>query len=57
MAIKKEGRQDMNLRSVLYKIARMLGDAQAIGKGKIGRRVGRRAAGKVTGRLFGKLFK
>jgi hypothetical protein len=47
----------MGLRSLLYKLARLLGDANALKKGRVGRRVGRRAAGKVTGRSLGKLFK
>lgn len=44
------------MRSLLYLIARLLGDVNAVKKGKIGRRVARRAAGKVTGRGLGKLF-
>lgn len=40
------------LRSALYAIARLLGDVNAIQKGKVGRRIVRRAAGKVTGRGF-----
>jgi len=45
------------IRSLLYKAARLMGDFNAVKKGKVGRRVGRRAAGKVTGRSLGKLFK
>ena len=45
------------MRSLLYLIAKFLGDWNAIRKGKVGRRVARRAAGKVTGRGLGKLFK
>ena len=44
-------------RSWLYRIARILGDVNAIKKGLIARRIARRAAGKVTGRMLGKLFK
>ena len=44
-------------RSSLYRVARILGDAQAAKNGKVGKRVARRAAGKATGRLLGKLFK
>jgi len=44
-------------RGFLYILARILGDVNAVKKGKAGRRVGRRAAGKVTGRGLGKLFK
>ena len=47
----------MNLRSVLYSLAKLLGDVSAVQKGKVGQRVGRRAAGKLTGRGIGKLFK
>ncbi len=44
-------------RSFLYGLARLLGDVQAVSKGKVGRRIARRASGKITGRLFRKLFK
>lgn len=44
-------------RSVLYGLARFLGDVSAVQKGTIGRRIARRAAGKITGKLLGKLFK
>jgi hypothetical protein len=47
-------------RSILYKLARLLGDWQAVSSGnpkKVARRVGRRAAGKATGRALRKLFK
>jgi len=44
------------MRSLLYFLAKLLGDVNAVRKGRIGRRVGRRAAGKVSGRLFRKLF-
>ena len=47
----------MGLRSSLYKIARVMGDANAVKKGKVGKRVARRAAGKATGHSLGKLFK
>jgi len=48
----------MNIRGLLYKLAKWLGDLQAAGKGKVGQRIARRAAGKVTARaLWGKLFK
>jgi len=43
-------------RSILYKTARILGDVQAVKRGKVGRRIGRRVAGKATGRLFMRLF-
>lgn len=41
----------MRIRSLLYQLARILGDINAVKKGKIGGRVGRRFAGKMTGRL------
>ena len=44
-------------RSISYTIAKLLGDLNAIQKGRVGRRVGRRVAGKVTGRFLGWLFK
>ncbi|MBM7631081.1 hypothetical protein [Geomicrobium sediminis] len=44
-------------RNKLYKAARILGDVNAVKKGRVGRRVARRAAGRVTGRGLGKLFK
>lgn len=44
------------MRSLLYKLARLLGDYNAVRKGRVGRRVGRRAAGKLTGRWMRKLF-
>lgn len=45
------------MRGFLYWLARLLGDLNAIGKGRVGRRVGRRAAGKVTGRWLRRLFR
>lgn len=44
-------------RGFLYKLARLLGDVNAVQKGRVGRRVGRRVAGRATGRGLGKLFK
>lgn len=45
------------MRSFLYLLARLLGDINAVKKGRVGRRIGRRIAGKYTGRGLGKLFK
>lgn len=45
------------IRSLLYGRAKILGDVNAVKKGKVGKRVTRRIAGKETGRLLGKLFK
>jgi len=47
----------MGIRSALYTIARLMGDVNAVKKGKVGKRVARRGAGKITGRGLGKLFK
>lgn len=46
-----------NLRSFLYALAKLLGDLNAVAKGKVGRRVGRRIAGKLTGRALWRLFR
>jgi len=45
------------MRSFLYMMARVMGDINAISKGKIGRRVGRRLVGRGTGRILRSLFK
>ena len=47
----------MGIRSSLYKIARIMGDVNAVKKGKVGKRVVRRGAGKATGRTLRKLIK
>ncbi len=47
----------MGLRSSLYKVAKIMGDMNAVQKGKVGKRVVRRAAGKATGRTLRKLIK
>jgi hypothetical protein len=47
----------MSLRSLLYGMARFLGDVSAIQHGRIGRRIARRLAGRVTGRFLGRLFR
>jgi len=47
----------MGLRSSLYKIAKIMGDVNAVQKGKVGKRIARRAAGKATGRTLRKLLK
>ncbi len=44
-------------RGFLYWLASLLGDVNAVQKGKVGKRIARRAAEKVTGRSMGKLFK
>lgn len=45
------------MRSILYTLAKLLGDVNAVKRGKVGHRVARRAAGKATGRGLGRLFK
>jgi hypothetical protein len=47
----------MNIRSALYAVARLMGDANAVKRGTVGKRIARRAAGRVTGRLLGGLFR
>jgi hypothetical protein len=44
-------------RGILYWIARLLGDYQAVKKGKVGKRIARRTTGKVLGKGMRKLFK
>ena len=44
-------------RSVLYRIARILGDVQAVTKGRVGRRVARRMTGRAASRFLRNLFK
>ena len=44
-------------RGFLYTLAKLMGDYNAVKKGKVGPRVRRRAAGKVTGKAMRKLFK
>lgn len=44
-------------RGWLYFVARLLGDVNAVKRGRVGRRIARRAAGRATGRGLGKLFK
>ena len=38
-------------------MAKLMGDFNAVKKGKVGKRVGRRVAGKATGNAMRKLFK
>ena len=41
-----------NIRSLLYKTAKYLGDFDSIGKKRVGKRVANRVAGKITGRTL-----
>lgn len=45
------------MRAILYFVARLMGDVNAVRRGRVGRRIGRRLAGKVTGRVFRRIFK
>lgn len=45
------------IRRILYRTARVLGDAQAVKNKRVGRRIGRRIAGRITGRGLGRLFR
>lgn len=47
----------MTFRGFLYAWAKMIGDVNAIKRGKVGKRIARRAAGRVTGRALGRLFR
>jgi len=44
-------------RGFLYWLARLLGDVNAVGKGKAGKRIVRRTAGKAAGKTLRKFFK
>ena len=44
-------------RGALYRLARILGDVNAVKRGTVGKRAARRVAGKATGRGLGKLFR
>ena len=39
-------------RGLLYTLAKLMGDYNAVKKGKVGKRVGRRMAGKATGKAM-----
>ena len=41
-------------RGLLYTSAKLMGDYNAVKKGKVGKRVGRRVAGKATGKAMRK---
>jgi len=47
----------MSIRGLLYTVAKLMGDVNAVKKGTVGKRVARRAVGKATGRTMGKLFR
>jgi hypothetical protein len=57
-AYASEGSMTLNgMRRTLYRLARLLGDAQAVRRGRVGRRAARRAAGRGTARALGRLFR
>ncbi|MBS4171955.1 hypothetical protein [Bacillus sp. FJAT-49736] len=45
------------MRKTLRSTEKLLGDINAVQKGKVGKRIVRRAAGKTTGKMLRKLFK
>ena len=47
----------MSIRSLLYAIARLMGDVNAVQKGRVGKRIGRRVAGRAVGKGMGRLFR
>ena len=44
-------------RGLLYKLARLIGDVNAVKRGRVGRRISRRIAGRATGKGLGRLFR
>lgn len=42
------------MRSFLYMLARLLGDVNAVRRGKVGKRIANKIIGRATGRLFRK---
>lgn len=44
-------------RSMLYRVARILGDVSAVSKARVGRRILRRGAGRLSSRILGRLFR
>ena len=47
----------VRFRGFLYALARLLGDVNAVRKGRVGRRIAWRLAGKMTGRALGKVLR
>lgn len=45
------------LRTILYTTAKVLGDMNAVLKGRIAKRIIRRLSGKLAGRILGRLFR
>ena len=44
-------------RSLLYSLAKLLGDINAVKRGRVGRRIGRRVVGRAAGKGMGRLFR
>ena len=47
----------MSLRSLLYLLARLIGDVSAVRRGQVGKRIGRRIVGRAVGRGMGRLVR
>jgi hypothetical protein len=45
------------VRGLLYRLARLLGDVNAVEKGKVPQRVERRMVGRFMGRILSRLFR
>jgi hypothetical protein len=45
------------MRSLLYLLARTMGDVNAVRRGTVGKRIVRRAAGRATSRILRRLLK
>lgn len=44
-------------RGFLYWLARLLGDVNAVRRGRVGQRIARRAVGRKVGRVLGRRFR
>lgn len=44
-------------RSLIYSLAKLLGDINAVKKGRVRRRIGRRVVGRAAGKGMGRLFR
>lgn len=44
-------------RGILYRLAKILGDINAVKRGGVGKRIARRVVGRASGRGIGKLFR
>jgi hypothetical protein len=57
MARRQTGSTLTATRSLLYRLARLLGDISAVQRGRVGQRIARRIVGRAAGRLIGRLFR